>query len=129
MTIVAGFLSGTLMALVFVAHLSLMFVYNPPNFIKTADPEDNHLARSILMMHGVALVIWPIIGIVTAVAYSAVRGEVSDWVFVAGVLVIELLMAPVLFILAKGRRLHLLAEFAAFFVIFGVVVPILVSKA
>jgi len=117
------------MALVFVAHMSLMFVYNPPNFIQTADPEDNHLARSVFMMHGVALVIWPIIGIVTAVAYSAVRGEVSDWVFVAGLLVIELLMAPVLFILAKGRRLHLLAEFAAFFIIFGVVVPILVSKA
>lgn len=129
MTIVAGFLSGTLMALVFVAHLSLMFVYNPPSFIKTTDPEDNHLARSILMMHGVALVIWPIIGVVIAVAYSAVRGEVSDWVFVVGVLVTELLMAPVLLILAKGRRLHLLAEFAAFFIIFGIVVPILVSKA
>ncbi|MCX8251524.1 MAG: hypothetical protein OTJ98_06665 [Dehalococcoidia bacterium] len=129
MTIVAGFLSGTLMALVFVAHLSLMFVYNPPSFIKTTDPEDNHLARSILMMHGVALVIWPIIGVVIAVAYSAVQGEVSDWVFVVGVLVTELLMAPVLLILAKGRRLHLLAEFAAFFIIFGIVVPILVSKA
>lgn len=129
MIIVAGFLSGTLMALVFVAHLSIMFVYNPPSFIKTSDPEDNNLARSILMMHGVALVVWPIIGIVTAVAYSAVQGEVSDWVFVAGVLVIELLMAPVLFILAKGRRLHLLAEFSAFFIIFGVVVPVLVSNA
>ena len=128
MIIIAGLLAGVLMALTFVAHLSLMFVYNPPSFVRNADSEDNNLARSILMMHGAALLIWPIIGVITAVAYDAVRDEVADEIFVAGVLVVELLMAPVLILLMKGRRLHLAAEFAAFFIIFGVVIPVLVSQ-
>ena len=128
MAIVVGFLAGTLMALVFVAHISLMFVSNPPRFVKTADSENNNLARVILMMHGMALLIWPVIGIVTALAYAAVSDEVSDGVFVGGVLVIELLMAPVLVLLMKGRRLHLLAQFGAFFIVFGVVIPVLVSR-
>ncbi len=117
------------MALIFVAHLSLMFVYNPPGFVKNADREENNLPRVILMMHGMALLIWPVIGIVTALAYAAVRDEVSDGVFVAGVLVVELLMAPVLVLLTKGRLLHLAAQFAAFFIIFGVVIPVLVNQA
>ncbi|MDP6822707.1 MAG: hypothetical protein QF554_05390 [Dehalococcoidia bacterium] len=129
MTIIAGFLAGALMALIFVAHLSLMFVYNPPNFIRNADAEDNNLPRVILMLHGMALLIWPVIGIAAALAYAAVSDEVADGVFVAGVLVVELLMAPVLVVLMKGRRLHLVAQFGAFFIIFGVVVPVLVSRA
>lgn len=129
MTIIAGFLAGTLMALAFAAHMSVMFVYNPPGFVKKADTEENNLARVILYMHGVALLTWPVVGILTALTYSAVRDEVPVGVFVAGVFVVELVMAPVLVILAKGRRLHLAAQFAAFFIIFGLVVPLLVAKA
>ena len=129
MTIVAGFLAGTLMALIFVAHLSLMFVYNPPNFVKNVDDEGNNLARMILYMHGVALLTWPTVGILTAVAYAAVRDDLHDGVFIAGVLVAELLMAPVLIILTKGRTLHLAAQFLAFFIIFGLLVPVLVAQA
>ncbi|MCH7643121.1 MAG: hypothetical protein IIC30_07570 [Chloroflexi bacterium] len=128
MTILAGLLAGVLMALAFVAHMSVMFVYNPPNFMRSADAEENNLARVILYMHGVAWVTWPAIGILTALAYAAVRDEVHDGVFVAGVLVVELAMAPVLIILAKGRRLHLMGQLALFFVIFGLVIPILVTR-
>ena len=128
MTILAGLLAGVLMALAFVAHMSVMFVYNPPNFMRSADAEENNLARVILYMHGVAWVTWPAIGILTALAYAAVRDEVHDGVFVAGVLVVELAMAPVLIILAKGRRLHLMGQLAMFFVIFGLVIPILVTR-
>ena len=129
MTIVAGFLAGTLMALIFVAHLSIVFVSNPPNFVKSADGEENSLARVILYMHGAALFTWPAVGILTAVAYAAVSDELHDGVFIAGVFVVELLMAPVLILLTKGRRLHLLAQFAVFFIIFGLVIPVLVSRA
>lgn len=128
MTILAGLLAGVLMALAFVAHMSVMFVYNPPNFMRSADAEENNLARVILYMHGVAWVTWPAVGILTALAYAAVRDEVHDGVFVAGVLVVELAMAPVLIILAKGRRLHLMGQLAMFFVIFGLVIPILVTR-
>ena len=128
MTILAGLLAGVLMALAFVAHMSVMFVYNPPNFMRSADAEENNLARVILYMHGVAWVTWPAIGILTALACAAVRDEVHDGVFVAGVLVVELAMAPVLIILAKGRRLHLMGQLAMFFVIFGLVIPILVTR-
>ena len=128
MTILAGLLAGVLMALAFVAHMSVMFVYNPPNFMRNANAEENNLARVILYMHGVAWVTWPAIGILTALAYAAVRDEVHDGVFVAGVLVVELAMAPVLIILAKGRRLHLMGQLALFFVIFGLVIPILVTR-
>ncbi|MCH7593098.1 MAG: hypothetical protein IIB27_01140 [Chloroflexi bacterium] len=128
MTILAGLLAGVLMALAFVAHMSVMFVYNPPNFMRSADAEENNLARVILYMHGVAWVTWPAVGILTALAYAAVRDEVHDGVFVAGVLVVELAMAPVLIILAKGRRLHLMGQLALFFVIFGLVIPILVTR-
>ena len=128
MTILAGLLAGVLMALAFVAHMSVMFVYNPPNFMRSADAEENNLARVILYMHGVAWVTWPAVGILTALAYAAVRDEVHDGVFVAGVLVVELAMAPVLIILAKGRRLHLIGQLALFFVIFGLVIPILFTR-
>ncbi len=129
MTIVAGFLAGTLMALIFVAHLSLLFVYNPPNFVRNADGEENNLARVILYMHGAALVAWPAVGILTALAYSAVRDDLHDGIFILGVLVVELAMAPVLILLAKGRRLHLVAQFFAFFIVFGLVIPVLVTQA
>ena len=129
MIIVAGFLAGALMALIFVAHLSIMFVYNPPGFVRNTDAEDNNLPRVILMMHGMALLIWPVIGVVTAVANWAVRDEVSNIVFTLGVLVVELLMAPVLILLTKGRWIHLAAQFVAFFIIFAIVIPVLVNQA
>ncbi|MDA1256373.1 MAG: hypothetical protein O3C10_00800 [Chloroflexi bacterium] len=129
MTIVAGFLAGTLMALIFVAHISIMFVYNPPGFVKSADSEDNNIARVVLYLHVAGLLTWPVVGILAAVAYAAVRDDLSDVFFVAGVLVVELAMAPVLFILARGRTLHLVGQFATFFIIFGLVVPILVARA
>ena len=129
MIIIAGFLAGVLMALIFVAHMSIMLVTNPPAFVRNSDGEDNNLARVVLMMHGMAIMAWSVLGIVTAVAYSVVQDEVSDWVFVLGVLVVELLMAPVLVLLAKGRRIHLAAQFVAFFIIYGVVIPVLVTQA
>ena len=129
MTIVAGFLAGTVMALIFVAHMSVMFIYNPPGFVKNVDTEGNNLARVILYMHGVALLTWPAVGILTALAYSAVRDEVHDGLFIMGVLVVELAMAPVLILLAKGRRLHLAAQFFAFFIVFGLAIPVLVTQA
>lgn len=129
MIVIAGFLAGTLMALIFVAHMSMMFVTNPPAFVRNSDPEQNNLPRTILMVHGVALLVWPAIGIVTAVAYHAVRDEVSDAVFVLGVFAVVVMMAPVLVLLMRGRWIHLAAQFAAFFVIFAFLIPFLVAQA
>jgi len=128
MIIIAGFLAGSIMALIFVAHLSIMFVYNPPGFVRDSDQEHNNVLRVVLMMHGLALLVWPVVGIVTAVLNWVVREDVSNVVFGLGVLLVELLMAPVLVLLTKGRWLHLTAQFVVFFIIFAVVIPALVSR-
>ena len=133
MTVLAGFLAGTLMALVFAAHMSLMFVYDPPGFVRRADPERNNLAGTVMGLHLAALLAWPAIGILAALAFSVAERELPtdipglpSAVYTAGALLVALAMAPPLLLLGRGRLRHLLAEFALFVALFGIVIPLLV---
>ncbi len=136
MTLLVGFLTGTLMALAFAAHMSMMFAFNPPAIVRNADPERNNLAGMVLGLHVAALLTWPAVGIASALAFSVAERELASdipgipsAVYTAAVLVVVLAMAPPLLLLGRGRLRHLLAEFGLFFGLFGLAIPLLVVAA
>lgn len=132
----AGFLVGTLMALVFAAHLSVMWALKPPNFVRNASPDGPNVLLLAMAAHVGGILLWPLIGVTAAVAFTVAEDRsaleapgLPSGLYTGGVFLIAVLMAPPLLLLGRGRARHVIAELLLFVTLFGVAIPLLVQGA
>lgn len=128
-TLLAGFMGGTLMGLIFVTHAALLLVFRPPAALARRAAEGT--VTGMVMAGTVAgLVVWSLLGVAAALLFRAMDGgNSSDIAAVPNALYLIVLLFVVAFtaipasLFMRDRLRHLAAEYALFFGIFGWLIP------
>ena len=132
-TLIVGSLGGTLMGLIFVAHLALVLVFRPPRTLARRASEGT--VTGIAMFGSVAaLMLWTLLGAGAAFLFRAIESNyptsipsVPSALYTGLVAWAAVLTAVPAAVLMRDRLWHLLAEYALFIGIFGWLVPLLVK--
>ena len=131
-TVIAGMIGGALMGMVFVTHMALLLVYNPPVVLKNRAAEST-VSTLITMSALVSFVGWTVLAIVMALAAQATQSSDNPAVSVApspaylGVVVfLTAFIAIPALIFFRDRKNHLIGELLLFVGIFGFLIPNLV---
>ena len=132
MELLAGFMAGTLMALIFVGHMAIVVVYHPPSFLSRwaeREPSRGFVPIAVTMVTG-AMLFWPAVGVGAALLFSRAQERfptdvpaVPSAVYLAIIVGFALVSAPLPSVLLWRLRRHLLLEYAVFLSIFGLMVP------
>lgn len=132
MELLAGFMAGALMALIFVGHMAIVMVYHPPAFLsRWAEREPSRgLAPIALSLVTGAMLFWPAVGVGAALLFARAHERfptdapgVPSAAYLAVIAAFALVSAPLPFVLLWRLRRHLLFEYAVFLSIFGLMVP------
>jgi cytochrome bd-type quinol oxidase subunit 2 len=131
-TVIAGMIGGALMGMIFVTHLALLLVYNPPKALAERAVESS-VSSLITMSALVTFLGWNVLAIIMAFAAEATRSNDSTQISIApspaylfAVLFVVLFIAIPAFIFFRDRKQHLLGEILVFIGIFGFLIPNLV---
>ena len=131
-TVIAGMIGGTLMGMIFVTHLALLLVYNPPKALAERAIESS-VSNLITISALVTFLGWNLLAIVMAFAAQATRSSESTQISIAPspvylfvVLFVVLFISIPAFIFFRDRKQHLLGEILVFIGIFGFLIPNLV---
>ncbi len=132
MELLAGFMAGTLMALIFVGHMAIVIVFHPPAFLSRwaeREPTRGFVPIAVTMVTG-AMLFWPAMGVGAALLFSRAQERfptdapaVPSAAYLAVIAAFALVSAPLPFVLLWRLRRHLLFEYAVFLSIFGLMVP------
>ncbi|MSQ09306.1 MAG: hypothetical protein EXR44_08470 [Dehalococcoidia bacterium] len=132
-TLLAGFIGGALMGLIFVTHASLVLVFRTPVGLARRAAEGTVIGMVMAGTVG-GLVVWSLLGVAAAILFRATETEQS--LSVGAVpntlyLIILLFVAAIATIPAalfmRNRLRHLATEFALFIGIFGWLIPAMVK--
>jgi hypothetical protein len=130
--VIAGMIGGALMGMVFVTHLALLLVFNPPRVLKERAVESN-VSTLITMSAFVSFLGWNVFAIVMAFAsQSLLSGDSSQLSIVPSpiylfiVFFVTVFISIPAFIFFRDRKSHLLGEILGFIAIFGFLLPNLV---
>ena len=131
-TVIAGMIGGALMGMIFVTHLALLLVYNPPKALAERAIESSG-SNLITISALVTFLGWNLLAIVMAFAAQATRSSESTQISIAPspvylfvVLFVVLFISIPAFIFFRDRKQHLLGEILVFIGIFGFLIPNLV---
>ena len=131
-TVIAGMIGGALMGMIFVTHLALLLVYNPPKALAERAIESS-VSNLITISALVTFLGWNLLAIVMAFAAQATRSSDSTQISIAPspvylfvVLFVVLFISIPAFIFFRDRKQHLLGEILVFIGIFGFLIPNLV---
>ncbi|MBT3995133.1 MAG: hypothetical protein HOF01_04980 [Chloroflexi bacterium] len=131
-TVIAGMIGGALMGMIFVTHLALLLVYNPPKALAERAIESS-VSNLITISALVTFLGWNLLAIVMAFAAQATRSSESTQISIAPspvylfvVLFVVLFISIPAFIFFRDRKQHLLGEILVFIGIFGFLIPNLV---
>ncbi|MDP6667593.1 MAG: hypothetical protein QF357_09380 [Dehalococcoidia bacterium] len=131
-TVIAGMIGGALMGMIFITHLALLLVYNPPAALKRRAIEAE-VTKLITISSLVAFLCWNFLAIAMAFAALATQSSDSPEVSLAPspaylfiVLFLTLFVAIPAFVFFRDRKKHLAGEFLLFIGIFGLLIPNLV---
>ena len=131
-TVIAGMIGGALMGMIFVTHLALLLVYNPPKALAERAVESS-VSSLITMSALVTFLGWNFLAILMAFAAQATRLNDSTQISIApsptylfAVLFVVLFISIPAFIFFRDRKQHLLGEILVFIGIFGFLIPNLV---
>ena len=131
-TVIAGMIGGALMGMIFVTHLALLLVYNPPKALAERAVESS-VSSLITMSALVTFLGWNVLAIIMAFAAEATRLNDSTQISIApsptylfAVLFVVLFISIPAFIFFRDRKQHLLGEILVFIGIFGILIPNLV---
>ena len=125
-------IGGALMGMVFVTHLALLLVYNPPRALMERAVESN-VSRLITILAVSTFLGWNVIAI--AMAFAAQATLVGDGtelsiapapVYLFIVLFVVAFISIPAFVFFHDRKTHLLGEILVFIGIFGLLIPNLV---
>jgi hypothetical protein len=131
-TVVAGMIGGALMGMIFVTHLALLLVYNPPKALMERAVESN-VSSLITMLAIGTFLFWNAIAIAMSFAAEAtLTGDTSElsiapapmYLFIV-LLLVAFISIPA-FVFLHDRKRHLLGELMVFVGIFGLLIPNLV---
>jgi hypothetical protein len=135
-TIYAGALAGTLMALIFIGHMAYALVFNMPDAIQRRMETDTatKLSRIMMMAAAIVLPMWAGLGAVFAVLAETAQDRVSfgtDYLpsalYLVIVVAIVFITAPLALLYLPKIRTHIAVEFVIFLGIFGFMIPLLVA--
>ena len=131
-TVIAGMIGGALMGMIFVTHLALLLIYNPPKALAERAIESS-VSNLITISALVTFLGWNLLAIVMAFAAQATRSSESTQISIAPspvylfvVLFVVLFISIPAFIFFRDRKQHLLGEILVFIGIFGFLIPNLV---
>ncbi|HIF73194.1 MAG TPA: hypothetical protein EYQ61_11650 [Dehalococcoidia bacterium] len=134
-TVIAGMIGGAVMGMVFVTHMALLLVYNPPQALKNRAAESS-VSKLITMATVATYLGWNFLAIVMAFAAQATRSastladpQISiapSPVYLLVVLFVTIGISIPAFVFFQDRKQHFLAELAVFIGIFGFLIPNLV---
>jgi cytochrome bd-type quinol oxidase subunit 2 len=131
-TVIAGMIGGALMGMIFVTHLALLLVYNPPKALAERAVESS-VSSLITMSALVTFLGWNVLAIIMAFAAESTRLNDSTQISIApsptylfAVLFVVLFISIPAFIFFRDRKQHLLGEILVFIGIFGFLIPNLV---
>ncbi len=131
-TVIAGMIGGALMGLIFVTHLALLLVYNPPQALVERAVESS-VANLITMSAVVTFLGWNLLAIAMAFAAQATQSKdnlqisfAPSPVYLFVVIFVVLFISIPAFIFFKDRKQHLLGEILVVIAIFGFLIPNLV---
>jgi hypothetical protein len=130
-TVLAGFMGGTLMGLVFVTHISLLLAFRPPKALLERASRSSITGLAMYAAIG-GIFTWTFAGTAAAFVFRAVEsnypgdapGLPSPLYTMIVVLLGSALTVP-LAVLLRDRLLHVLGESALFAVVFGWLIPAL----
>ncbi len=125
-------IGGALMGMIFVTHLALLLVYDPPQKLKERASESN-VSYLIMLTALVTFLGWNILAILMSFAAQATQSGDNLAISLAPspaylfvVLFLVLFISIPSFIFFRDRKNHLLLELAIFIAIFGFLIPNLV---
>lgn len=131
-TMIAGMIGGALMGMVFVTHMALLLVYNPPAALSKRAAEST-VSTLITMSALVSFVGWTVLAIVMALAAQATQSSDSPGISLAPspayllvVLFLTAFIAIPALIFFRDRKKHLIGELLMFIGVFGLLIPNLV---
>ena len=131
-TVTAGMIGGALMGMIFVAHLALLLIYNPPRALAKRAVESS-VSSLITMSSLVTLLGWNFLAIVMSFAAQITQSSDNPQISIAPspaylfvVLFVVLFISIPAFIFFKDRKQHLIGEILVFIGIFGFLIPNLV---
>jgi len=130
-TVIAGMISGALMGLVFVTHISLLLVNHPPAVLIERAAVSN-VSRLITIAAFVTFIGWNVLAIIMSFA-AQVNLETTSrlssapsltYLFIVAFL--TLFIAIPALVIFRDRKIHVFAELLVFIGVFGFLVPNLV---
>lgn len=131
-TVVAGMIGGALMGMIFVTHMALLLVYNPPAVLRKR-AEEATVTGLINVSTLITFVVWNLLAIAMSFAalstQSGDRPEISvapSPAYLFAVVFLMLFIAIPALIVFRDRKKHLVGELLVFGAIFGLLIPNLV---
>lgn len=128
-TLVVGMIGGGLMGMIFIGHLALVLVFNPPQSLK-----DRAVESSVTKLFTIASIViylsWNMLAIFMAFAAQALLTGDDPHISIAPspaylfvVVFVTLFLAIPAFVFFRDRKNHLLGELALFIGVFGFLIP------
>jgi magnesium-transporting ATPase (P-type) len=128
-TLVVGMIAGGLMGMVFIGHLALLLVHNPPEALKRRAVESS-VTKLVTITTLVTYLTWNVIAIFMAFAAQALLSGDDPKISIAPspaylfvVIFVALFLAIPAMIFFRDRKNHLFGELALFIGIFGFLIP------
>ena len=128
-TLVVGMIGGGLMGMIFVGHLALLLVFNPPNALRKRAVESS-VTKLVTITTIVTYLIWNLLAIFMSFAAQATLSGSDPKISLAPspaylfvVVFVTLVLAIPAFVFFRDRKNHLLGELALFIGIFGFLIP------
>ena len=131
-TVIAGMISGALMGLVFVTHISLLLVNHPPAVLIERAAESN-VSRLITISAFATFIGWNFLAILMSFAAQLTLEMTSlrlsfapSFTYLFIVVFLTLFIAIPSLVIFRDRKIHVFAELLVFIGVFGFLVPNLV---
>jgi hypothetical protein len=122
-------IGGGLMGMIFIGHLALLLVFNPPAALTTRAVESS-VTKLITITMIVTYLIWNLLAIFMAFAAQATLAGDDPKISIAPspaylfvVVFVTLVLAIPAFVFFRDRKNHLLGQLGLFIGIFGFLIP------
>ena len=129
-TLLAGFIGGIFMGMIFVTHAALVMVFRPPAGLHARTAESPVSSR-LAVLSVASLFTWSIAGVGAAALYDAMSGDTTSGFagsisYMAVVLFIAAMTAIPAALFLRDRLKDLAIEYALFVGLFAFLIPALV---
>jgi hypothetical protein len=129
LTLVVGMIGGGLMGMIFVGHLALLLVFNPPNILRQRAVESS-VTKLVMITTLATYLLWNLLAIFMAFAAEATMSGDDPQISLAPspaylfvVLFVAVFLAIPAFVFFRDRKSHLFGELALFVGVFGFLIP------